>query len=196
MRTRNKHKYRKQEPAPPLQQIQSVPVEQKPETADVCPDCGGHLRKVGVAHFTLAQEYTITCDESAIDDASHMVTVQGRDGKVDEEATVRYNVERKARSHRMYTAIMGNKEALHAVLEYQVLTGADDDDLYCTENYGKTTDFYDILVSIAHCFTDEDRQWLEGMPDEGATRWIDTDDLRECFKVTPSGWCLHTHGIE
>jgi phenylalanine-4-hydroxylase len=149
--------------------------------------------------YLIHQYYKVTVDDSTIDNAYE---------------------DYSARMHRMFDAIVANKETLQAVLEYRVIaehvSNSGDDTVFFEAHYGREVSFSDILAAMSHIFTQEDRAWwlklfnehkeLETKRKAGADLdaigyfdlSVQVEDLENCFKVEASGWNIseHTHAHE
>lgn len=153
------------------------------------------------SEFIVRQYYTVHIDEDQIDTHRHEYSPDSKGGTewIEEEFT---------RLHRMFKAILADEEALYAVLEYQVICehdcNSDGSGGYIEEHYGKLERYFNfpvLLMSVAHCFAQEDRAYLQELVARNAASHQEgrdgysLDNLSDCFKVEASGWNVepHTH---
>jgi hypothetical protein len=146
--------------------------------------------------FVIRQYYMAYMDESKLD--AHKQEWETRAPELIESHFTRL--------HRMFHAIMNSQEAMRKVLEYRILR--EHEALYdgmgehIETRFGSDIDFPTLLLSVADCFTPDDKAWLaqlvkdieaarEDGPDSGEP--YELDDLEDCFEVEPKGWNMGPH---
>ena len=95
--------------------------------------------------------------------------------------------------HRLFQAIVADKQAIQDVLEYRVIiqhgVKSSSEEELLKDHYGKELTFAHILDRHSHLFTPEDRAWVQGLiKDRPDDIWEQLETLEDCFKVEPSGW--------